>query len=68
MRLVNNTTTMVACPRSSWTNCRCSSVRARAWRRWPEVVETDGVAIFVCEEGHKLALDGCADEEVLAAS
>ena len=25
-------------------------------------------AIFVCEEGHKLTLDGCADEEVLAAS
>jgi hypothetical protein len=25
-------------------------------------------AVFVCEEGHKLTLDGCADEEVLAAS
>ena len=25
-------------------------------------------AIFVCEEGHKLTLDGHADDEVLAAS
>ncbi len=25
-------------------------------------------AVFVCEGGHKLTLDGCADEEVLAAS
>ena len=25
-------------------------------------------AIFVCEEGHKLTLDGCAHDEVLAAS
>jgi hypothetical protein len=25
-------------------------------------------AVFACEEGHKLTLDGCADEEVLAAS
>ena len=25
-------------------------------------------AIFVCEEGHKLTLEGCADDEVLAAS
>ena len=25
-------------------------------------------AVFVCEEGHKLTLDGYADEEVLAAS
>ena len=25
-------------------------------------------AVFVCEEGHKLTLDGHADEEVLAAS
>ena len=25
-------------------------------------------AIFVCEEGHKLTIDGRADDEVLAAS
>ncbi len=25
-------------------------------------------AVFVCEEGHKLTLDGRTDEEVLAAS
>ena len=25
-------------------------------------------AVFVCEEGHKLALDGHTDDEVLAAS
>ena len=25
-------------------------------------------AVFVCEEGHKLTLDGHADDEVLAAS
>jgi hypothetical protein len=27
-----------------------------------------GCAIFACEEGHKLTLDGLPDEEVLAAS
>ena len=25
-------------------------------------------AVFMCDCGHKLTLDGCADEEVLAAS
>jgi len=34
----------------------------------PEEEWRSRCAIFVCEEGHKLTLDGRANEEVLAAS